>query len=44
MPSIKRELNKAYVGFYTKTDQPDAVATGNWGCGAFKGDPVLKGC
>lgn len=42
MPSIKRELNKAYVGFYTKTDQPDAVATGNWGCGAFKGDPVLK--
>ncbi|KAK7120977.1 hypothetical protein R3I94_020831 [Phoxinus phoxinus] len=38
--NIKRELNKAYVGFhgYPKT----AIATGNWGCGAFKGDPKLK--
>ncbi|XP_077099762.1 poly(ADP-ribose) glycohydrolase [Siphateles boraxobius] len=38
--NIKRELNKAFVGFqgHPKT----AIATGNWGCGAFKGDPKLK--
>ncbi|XP_067290104.1 poly(ADP-ribose) glycohydrolase [Pseudorasbora parva] len=38
--TITRELNKAFVGFhgYPKT----AIATGNWGCGAFKGDPKLK--
>lgn len=38
--SITRELNKAFVGFsgHPKT----AIATGNWGCGAFKGDPKLK--
>ena len=24
------------------TDKQYAIATGNWGCGAFKGDPVLK--
>ncbi|KAI0212169.1 Poly(ADP-ribose) glycohydrolase [Lamellibrachia satsuma] len=41
---VCRELNKAYVGFY----DPDAklirtaVATGNWGCGAFGGDLRLK--
>ena len=22
--------------------KPRSVATGNWGCGAFKGDPQLK--
>ncbi|KAJ8022912.1 Poly(ADP-ribose) glycohydrolase [Holothuria leucospilota] len=42
---LKRELNKAFCGFYHK-DVPDtqvpAVATGNWGCGAFGGDPRLK--
>ncbi|KAK9968709.1 hypothetical protein ABG768_003020 [Culter alburnus] len=38
--NITRELNKAYVGF---GGQPKtAIATGNWGCGAFKGDPKLK--
>ncbi|CAM4728952.1 unnamed protein product [Leuciscus chuanchicus] len=38
--NIKRELNKAFVGFH---GQPKtAIATGNWGCGAFKGDPKLK--
>ncbi|XP_076754595.1 poly(ADP-ribose) glycohydrolase [Xylocopa sonorina] len=43
--NIKRELNKAYVGFVgcegSKCNLP-AVATGNWGCGAFRGDPKLK--
>ncbi|KAB5543355.1 hypothetical protein PHYPO_G00078130 [Pangasianodon hypophthalmus] len=44
--SIKRELLKAYVGFKEDSNIPSeytpAVATGNWGCGAFKGDPMLK--
>lgn len=44
---IKRELNKAYSGFYSeckgKTDvRLPAVSTGNWGCGAFGGDKHLK--
>jgi len=41
---IERELNKAYVGFYHPLNNviPTGVATGNWGCGAFKGDPQLK--
>ncbi|XP_001338257.2 poly(ADP-ribose) glycohydrolase [Danio rerio] len=38
--NITRELNKAFVGF---CGQPKtAIATGNWGCGAFRGDPKLK--
>ncbi|KAG5444313.1 Poly(ADP-ribose) glycohydrolase [Clonorchis sinensis] len=43
---IQRELNKAYCGF---TDDlapgrklPSVVATGNWGCGAFRGNVDLK--
>ncbi|XP_034048451.1 poly(ADP-ribose) glycohydrolase isoform X2 [Thalassophryne amazonica] len=42
MAMITRELNKAYCGF--KKDGPDEpdVATGQWGCGVFKGDPQLK--
>ncbi|KER22836.1 poly glycohydrolase [Opisthorchis viverrini] len=43
---IQRELNKAYCGF---TDDlapgrklPPVVATGNWGCGAFRGNVDLK--
>ncbi|KAI1894353.1 hypothetical protein AGOR_G00114940 [Albula goreensis] len=40
-----RELNKAYCGF-ARPGVPDqnlcAVATGNWGCGAFGGDTRLK--
>ncbi|KAE8591366.1 hypothetical protein XENTR_v10018426 [Xenopus tropicalis] len=42
---IERELNKAFCGFYRADVNPknlSAVATGNWGCGAFGGDPRLK--
>ncbi|KAK0082139.1 hypothetical protein PV326_007329, partial [Microctonus aethiopoides] len=45
MKSIIRELNKAYVGF-SSFEMPrndlSAIATGNWGCGAFRGNPQLK--
>ena len=41
-----RELNKAYCGFMsqhtTHSGNLAAVATGNWGCGAFGGEPRLK--
>ncbi|XP_076599395.1 poly(ADP-ribose) glycohydrolase isoform X2 [Chaetodon auriga] len=40
-----RELNKAYCGFFrsnVNTKHLSAVATGNWGCGAFGGDTRLK--
>ena len=36
---VNRELNKAYAGFRLGGR---SVATGNWGCGAFGGDHVLK--
>uniref|UniRef100_A0A8C6LBS1 poly(ADP-ribose) glycohydrolase n=1 Tax=Nothobranchius furzeri TaxID=105023 RepID=A0A8C6LBS1_NOTFU len=42
---ITRELNKAYCGFYrnnANVKHLSAVATGNWGCGAFGGDTRLK--
>ncbi|XP_074089242.1 poly(ADP-ribose) glycohydrolase [Macrotis lagotis] len=42
---IKRELNKAYCGFFrpgVSSENLSAVATGNWGCGAFGGDARLK--
>ena len=43
---LRRELNKAYAGFMTSEKSSSgknaAVATGKWGCGAFKGDPHLK--
>ncbi|EEB20414.1 polyA glycohydrolase, putative [Pediculus humanus corporis] len=40
---ILRELKKAYVGFKPLEDGlPLPLATGNWGCGAFGGDPQLK--
>ena len=45
---LLRELNKAYIGFKPavkpsrKDERPTAVATGNWGCGAFGGDTTLK--
>ncbi|KAG5272415.1 hypothetical protein AALO_G00165260 [Alosa alosa] len=44
MKKIKRELNKAFVGFREEGHfaQLPTVATGNWGCGAFHGDPILK--
>ncbi|KAG7334033.1 hypothetical protein KOW79_002440 [Hemibagrus wyckioides] len=40
-----RELNKAYCGFVrhgVDTQNLSAIATGNWGCGAFGGDTRLK--
>ncbi|XP_070395382.1 poly(ADP-ribose) glycohydrolase-like isoform X2 [Dermacentor albipictus] len=44
--NIRRELNKAYCGFICRPEIPlmkrSAIATGNWGCGAFRGDPQLK--
>ncbi|GIX91147.1 poly(ADP-ribose) glycohydrolase [Caerostris extrusa] len=42
--SIGRELNKAYCGFYENAlpQNLPSVASGNWGCGAFNGDPRLK--
>lgn len=44
-PLILRELNKAYAGFRAlkgSVSTPIAVATGNWGCGAFNGNARLK--
>ncbi|XP_059497097.1 poly(ADP-ribose) glycohydrolase isoform X2 [Stegostoma tigrinum] len=45
--SLDRELHKAYCGFSNAhrvvpawTNTP--IATGNWGCGAFRGDAKLK--
>ena len=40
--ALRRELNKAYCGFRSEDDTHCAVATGNWGCGAFGGDLRLK--
>jgi len=49
MRNIDRELTKAFVGFQnrhvssgTSHGRLQAVATGNWGCGAFGGDIRLK--
>lgn len=44
---MDRELHKAYVAFFTgrgkgQKQNVSPVATGNWGCGAFNGDPELK--
>merc|ERR1712226_72534 len=44
---VLREINKVFVGISAKYDAstleklPDFV-TGNWGCGAFGGDPHVK--
>ena len=44
--NLLRDLNKAYCGFTGNGMQqckpPTAVATGNWGCGAFGGNPYIK--
>ena len=45
VPKVLRELNKAFVAFGGQNSREvrlPAVATGNWGCGAFGGDPRLK--
>jgi hypothetical protein len=42
---LKRELNKAFVGFYHDPNDelsPIPVSSGNWGCGAFRGFKPLK--
>jgi len=43
---ILREINKAYIGFWgseLETSQfRKGIATGRWGCGAFRGDSQLK--
>ena len=41
--NVNRELNKAFTAFSNDyTDRLTAVATGNWGCGAFNGDCRVK--
>ncbi|XP_046667282.1 poly(ADP-ribose) glycohydrolase-like isoform X5 [Homalodisca vitripennis] len=41
---ISRDLNKAYAGFSwgVSNGSCESVATGNWGCGVFRGDANLK--
>lgn len=40
---LRRELDKAYVGYYHQLSTPaPGLATGNWGCGAFGGNKLLK--
>lgn len=45
---IDRELNKAYCGFMERDEieakNKSAIASGNWGCGAYNGDPKFKAC
>lgn len=44
--SIERELGKCAAALKpaaTDTEKSRPFATGNWGCGAFRGDPALKG-
>lgn len=47
--SLLRDLNKAYIGFNWEeiclgvlSESTRPVATGNWGCGVFGGNPQLK--
>lgn len=39
---IDREIRKAFTGFKSSLPDKPHVATGNWGCGAFKGNLELK--
>ena len=43
---IHRDICKAYIGFLqpyiAEGNKKRVVATGNWGCGVFGGDPQLK--
>lgn len=44
---VLRELNKIFVGLWEREGEEirnKKVATGRWGCGAFKGDPEIKFC
>ena len=38
---INRDIQKAFISF-NSTNTKATIATGNWGCGAFGGDPELK--
>jgi poly(ADP-ribose) glycohydrolase len=38
--SFKRDLSKAYAGFFMGQQQKSAIATGLWGCGAFNGNAI----
>jgi len=43
--NLRRELHKSFAGFSWGQDSECfnvAIATGNWGCGAFRGDCHLK--
>lgn len=40
-PAIRRELDKARIGF-TRDAAVRPIASGNWGCGVFRGDPAQK--
>ncbi|KAK8808430.1 hypothetical protein WA158_008331 [Blastocystis sp. Blastoise] len=39
--TLLREFNKAYIGF-SSPETKDAIATGKWGCGAFRGYAPIK--
>ena len=48
---VMREIKKCYSGFkinhtannlVTSQEKFPAISTGNWGCGAFRGDRQLK--
>ena len=39
---VDREILKAYVGFNFDGVETNTVVTGNWGCGAFRGDVRAK--
>ncbi|KAL3312161.1 hypothetical protein Ciccas_009249 [Cichlidogyrus casuarinus] len=41
--AIFRELKKAYAGF-SSVGVTEEIVTGNWGCGVFGGDSMLKAC
>jgi poly(ADP-ribose) glycohydrolase len=40
-PTLQREINKAFIGFSCNTNGA-TIATGQWGCGAFGGNKVVK--
>ncbi|XP_074600929.1 poly(ADP-ribose) glycohydrolase-like [Brevipalpus obovatus] len=42
-PALDRELKKAYVAFFDpKEANRGLIATGNWGCGVYRGDRQFK--